>query len=37
MGAVITVQYFEETTNQNATQTLRFPVIKAVNENKRTI
>jgi DNA ligase-1 len=36
LGKQITVQYFEETTNQNGTHSLRFPVIKAVYENKRT-
>ena len=35
LGKTITVQYFEETTNQNGTHSLRFPVIKAVYENGR--
>jgi len=37
MGKTITVQYFEETTNQNGTHSLRFPTVKAVYEGKRTI
>jgi DNA ligase-1 len=36
MGKTITVQYFEETTNQNGTQSLRFPTVKAVYEGERT-
>ena len=35
IGKQVTVQYFEETTNQNGTNSLRFPVIKAVYETKR--
>ena len=35
LGKTITVQYFEETTNQNGTESLRFPVIKTVYENGR--
>ena len=35
LGKTITVQYFEETTNQNGTHSLRFPVVKAVYENGR--
>jgi len=35
LGKTITVQYFEETTNQNGTHSLRFPVIKAVYQNGR--
>lgn len=35
LGKTICVQYFEETTNQNGTHSLRFPVIKAVYENGR--
>lgn len=35
LGKTICVQYFEETTNQNGTNSLRFPVIKAVYENGR--
>ena len=37
MGKVITVQYFEETTNQNGTQSLRFPTVKHVFENGRNV
>jgi len=37
MGKTITVQYFEETTNQNGTQSLRFPTVKTVYEGERTI
>ena len=37
MGKVITVQYFEETTNQNGTHSLRFPTVKAIYEGARTI
>ena len=35
IGKQVTIQYFEETTNQNGTNSLRFPVIKAVYETKR--
>ena len=35
LNKTITVQYFEETTNQNGTHSLRFPVIKAVYEKGR--
>ena len=35
LNKTITVQYFEETTNQNGTHSLRFPVIKAVYQNGR--
>ena len=35
LNKTITVQYFEETTNQNGTHSLRFPVVKAVYENGR--
>ena len=35
IGKQVTVQYFEETLNQNGTNSLRFPVIKAVYETKR--
>ena len=35
LGKTITVQYFEETTNQNGTHSLRFPVVKAIYENGR--
>tara|TARA_R110002096_G_scaffold105361_9_gene231974 strand:- start:4604 stop:5893 length:1290 start_codon:yes stop_codon:yes gene_type:complete len=36
MGKTINVQYFEETTNQNGTNSLRFPTVKAVYEGART-
>ena len=35
LGRTITVQYFEETTDQNGNHSLRFPVIKAIYENNR--
>ena len=35
IGKQVTVQYFEETTNQNGTHSLRFPVIKAIYETNR--
>jgi DNA ligase-1 len=35
LGKVITVQYFEETTDQTGEHSLRFPVIKAVHGEKR--
>ena len=35
LGRTITVQYFEETTDQNGNHSLRFPVIKAIYENGR--
>ena len=35
IGKQVTVQYFEETTNQNGTHSLRFPVIKAIYETVR--
>ena len=34
-GKVITVQYFEETKNQNGDYSLRFPVIKVIHGNER--
>ena len=37
IGKTITVQYFEETLNQNGCHSLRFPVVKHVYENGRTI
>lgn len=37
IGKTITVKYFEETKNQNGTWSLRFPVLKAVYENGRTV
>lgn len=36
-GAVITVQYFEETKNQDGGISLRFPTVKAVYENGRDV
>jgi DNA ligase-1 len=33
----ITVQYFEESQNQNGEYSLRFPVIKVIHENKRKV
>jgi DNA ligase-1 len=35
LGKTITVQYFEETTDQHGDHSLRFPVIKAVHGQKR--
>lgn len=35
IGKTITVQYFEETTDQNGDHSLRFPVIKAIYDNGR--
>lgn len=35
IGKTITVQYFEETTDQNGNHSLRFPVIKAIYEGDR--
>ena len=35
IGKQVTIQYFEETANQNGTHSLRFPVIKAIYETKR--
>ena len=37
IGKIITVQYFEETTDQHGQHSLRFPVIKAIYEKTRTI
>tara|TARA_R110000744_G_scaffold12229_1_gene36474 strand:+ start:44 stop:535 length:492 start_codon:yes stop_codon:yes gene_type:complete len=37
MGKTITVQYFEETTNQDGCHSLRFPVVKHVYENGRSV
>lgn len=37
LNKMITVSYFEETKNQDGEYSLRFPVIKAVYENGRTI
>jgi len=35
IGKQVTIQYFEETSNQNGTHSLRFPVIKAIYETVR--
>jgi DNA ligase-1 len=35
LGKTITVQYFEESRNQNGEYSLRFPVVKAIYENGR--
>ncbi len=35
VGKEITVQYFEESQNQNGEYSLRFPVVKAIHGNKR--
>lgn len=37
IGKVITVQYFEETTDQHGNNSLRFPVIKAIYNGERTL
>lgn len=37
IGKTITVQYFEETTDQHGNNSLRFPVFKAIYENGRTV
>ena len=37
LGKTVTVQYFEETKNQSGGFSLRFPVIKFVYENGRTV
>ena len=37
IGKTITVQYFEETLNQDGCHSLRFPVVKHVYENGRTV
>ena len=37
IGKTITVQYFEETLNQDGCHSLRFPVVKHVYENKRNV
>lgn len=36
IGKTITVQYFEETTDQNGNHSLRFPVMKGIYEGQRT-
>ncbi|MFY7883302.1 MAG: hypothetical protein ACOVOV_00510, partial [Dolichospermum sp.] len=37
LGKQITVQYFEETKNQNGGISLRFPTVKAIYENGRDV
>ena len=37
IGKIITVQYFEETLNQDGCHSLRFPVVKHIYENGRTV
>ena len=37
LGKEITVQYFEESQNQNGDFSLRFPVVKAIHGRKRTV
>jgi DNA ligase-1 len=37
IGKTITVQYFEETLNQDGCHSLRFPVVKHIYENGRTV
>ena len=37
IGKTITVQYFEETTNKQGTISLRFPTVKFVYENGRSV
>ena len=37
LGKTVTVQYFEESQNQSGGYSLRFPVIKFVYENGRTV
>ena len=37
VGKTITVQYFEETKNQEGGISLRFPTVKHVYENGRTV
>ena len=37
LGKVVTVKYFEETTNQNGGSSLRFPTLKAVHGDKREV
>jgi DNA ligase-1 len=36
LGKIITVQFFEETTDQHGQHSLRFPVFKAIYNNQRT-
>jgi DNA ligase-1 len=35
LGKVVTVQYFEETTDQNGKHSLRFPVLKVIHGAER--
>lgn len=37
LNKVITVKYFEETQNQNGAWSLRFPTVKVIHGNKRTV
>ena len=37
IGKTITVQYFEETINQDGCHSLRFPVVKHIYENGRNV
>jgi len=37
LGKTITVQYFEETKNQDGGISLRFPTVKHIYENGRTV
>ena len=37
IGKTVTIQYFEESENQNGTYSLRFPVIKHIYEDGRTV
>jgi len=37
IGKTVTIKYFEETQNQDGSWSLRFPVLKAVYENKRDL
>ena len=37
IGSVITVQYFEETKNQNGGVSLRFPTVKIIHGKERVV
>ena len=37
LNKVITVKYFEETQNQSGNYSLRFPTVKVIHGNKRTV
>ena len=37
LNKIITVKYFEETQNQNGAWSLRFPTVKVIHGNKRTV